>query len=231
MPSHKTLAARLLLRLITWCAAAVVCFAHIGIAAQPSLIELADANGCKLYSSFGSTVRTITLGRVSGASCVNGFFQGPAIYGVSWINVRQDGTSLSRRAVMAGVLLDGRPDGLQLHLVPNAGVYIIGGVPIGVPLGPNSFFSDAGHTYFPLNDVKAGIDAQALNAGGRSPTDTAYYLKSVAERWATQREQLLQLVQSSNPEVMNPNWVGSSSPAPIPAADDPKVMGGGARPR
>jgi hypothetical protein len=232
--NHRSfLFTRLWRRIFSLCAAMMFVLCHAAVQAQPSLIELTDSNGCKLYSSFGPIVKTIVLGRVMGARCEKGLYQGAAVYGVYATLVRPDGTTQINRTIHAGVLLDGKFDGLNLFLNFSGVAFLF-----GLPSGRSTFFNDSSPGSFSASALKAVIDMHAPSAGGQSPEIVATHLKNVADQWSTQREQLLQLIQSSNAEVVNPNWVaGGTSPAstaPAPAAtprDDPKVMGGGARPR
>ncbi len=187
-------------------------------------IVLIDKAGCKLYhSAFPALVDAQVL-NVMG-NCVNGFFQGSVLYGVSWTVKAGNEPAKDFIGMRIGVMQQGRFDGLRMVIDQGGRLFL------SPPDRSIVFRTVREQPDYNLPQLLNAINTEAIKAGGQYASANRDYLSTVAKIWDQNPYGMMKEYTDdySNPRVAN------NGAAPAPAAqtntmrDDPKVFGRSAR--
>ncbi|MGB4115001.1 MAG: hypothetical protein WBK51_00470 [Polaromonas sp.] len=128
--------------------------------AAPTEIMLTNKAGCKLFHPVGSGVIDAQLLNAAG-NCVDGFFEGAVLYGVSWSIDITNRPSRQIAGVRAAVMQQGRIDGVHLFMNPTG---IVGLRAINQPVTHSAVKNSADYS---LPQLLSAINTEVAKASGQ----------------------------------------------------------------
>ncbi len=191
---------------------------------QPTEILLTNKAGCKLYHPATVSVVEAQLLNVAG-NCVNGFFQGSVLYGVSWKLKVGNEPIQDFIGMRIGVMQQGRFDGLRMAINQGGRLFLT------LPDNSNPFRAVREQPDYNLPQLLDAISTEAIKAGGQYASANRDYLTNIAKTWDQNPYGMMKEYTDdySNPRVAN----NGTAPAPTAQTntmrDDPKVFGRSAR--
>ena len=191
---------------------------------RPSEVLLTSQSGCKLYHPISWAIVEAQLLNVAG-DCVNGFFSGAVIYGVSWsLNI----TDRPNKIVIGthiGIMEQGRFTGFRMALNELNNVALIKAD------RSNGYSAQKGFAGYSLAQLVDAINIEALNATGANASASRDHLINIATTWDRNPAGFLSAYtqDTSNPRVSISNSVPTTARQPSNSNDDPKVFGRSAR--
>ena len=139
-------------------------------------IVLTDKGGCKLYHpAFPALVDAQVL-NVMG-SCMNGFFQGAVLYGVSWKVKAGNEPAKEVIGMRIGMMQHGRFDGLRMLIDQGGRLFL------SPPDRSIAFRTVREQPEYNLPQLLNAISTEAIKAGGQYASANRDYLTTVAKIW------------------------------------------------
>lgn len=176
---------------------------------QPTEILLTNKAGCKLYHPATAEVVDAQLLNVVG-NCVNGFFQGSVLYGVSWKVKQGNEPAQDFIGMRIGVVQQGRFDGLRMAINQGGRLFLT------PPNNIASFRTVREQPDYSLPQLLNAINTEAIKAGGQYASANRDYLTNIAKTWDQNPYGMMKEYTDdySNPRVAN-NGTASAPAAQI----------------